>query len=113
MKNKEKRGKERLDLDLDIYGQDGELLGHVKDISSGGCFIETKKDIAKDKETLNVSIVVPDSHHKIDVECRIRRNVKDGIGTEIIMNEYNRSLFAQFLDSLSMFRRITRSEREK
>ncbi len=113
MKNKEKRKKERLDLGLDIYGQDGELVGHVKDISSGGCFIETKKDIAKDKETLNVSIVVPDSHHKIDVECRIRRNVKDGIGTEIIMNEYNRSLFSRFLDSLSMFRRITRSEREK
>lgn len=106
IEKKEKRGDERLDVSLEVYGQDGKLIGSITNISSDGCFIKTKKSFNKDKDILLVSIALPCAHHKIDIACEVIRSQENGVAVKFIMDDYNRSIFTSCIDSLSNFERV-------
>lgn len=108
MEKKEKRGNERLDISLEVYGEEGNLIGSIINISYDGCFIKTQKSFNKNKNILPISIALPCSHHKIDIACEVVWNQKNGIGAKFIMDDHNRSIFTSCIDSLSKFKRVNR-----
>ncbi|MGR3179224.1 MAG: PilZ domain-containing protein [Candidatus Anammoxibacter sp.] len=92
----ESRDQKRFDVSLNVYGSDGKLIGVTKDISSTGCFLETKKDLGKGIS--NISIEMPGTLGLTKMSCKIVRKEKSGVGIKLFLDGNDRKVFSQLKD---------------
>lgn len=99
----EKRKHKRIDYPINIYEENGKLLGKTIDISLEGFFIETQPDRFKLYEHINILFEIPahdegsSAYIKILTKCNIVRNTRNGIGTKFLMNERDNRSYLKFL----------------
>lgn len=84
------RKKSRYSSDIEVSLGNGSS-GFVRNISIGGCFIETKTDI---KNTFNIPIISFDPLKVVNLQCKVMWSNNTGIGTEFDLNDENRKVLS-------------------
>tara|TARA_B100000959_G_C14974941_1_gene621193 strand:- start:466 stop:768 length:303 start_codon:yes stop_codon:yes gene_type:complete len=99
MKQQNKRNIQRFSFAFNVYDKDGDLLGVTKNISPEGFFLETKKNVNKNK--LNISIELPRELGILSLDCKVVRNEDTGIGTKLFLDDENRKNFSRMIENLN------------
>lgn len=103
MRKEENRNMPRFNFSFKVYDPDGKLLGITKDISSDGCFLKTKEKIMRD--ILSISIELPGTLDRLDMECKVVRSDNVGVGTKLILDEENISNFSRVIENYNLFKK--------
>ena len=76
----------RFNLDLEVFEPEGALLGVTKNISLGGCFLETSRPI---KTNTILALNLPDNNEKIHALFQIVWKNNNGMGAKFSFNDEN------------------------
>ncbi len=66
--------------------------GFVRNISMGGCFIETTEN-----KIFNFSSILPDLLKEVNIQCGVKWKKHNGIGVKFNIDDKNRSILSRWL----------------
>lgn len=91
LKLRENRKYPRFVLRQEIWWIKGS--GSIRDISLGGCFVETKKH---ENNTFNISFVLPQTMRVVNALCEVRWSNNGGIGSRFILDRRNKKILSEW-----------------
>lgn len=103
MKQEENRRKHRrlgLDFGIQVFEHKGDLLGLAKNISLGGCFLETKQQI-KNKV---LAFELPDTLETVYTPYKVQWENDKGVGIEFNLDQINKKVLFRFMNDWSVVR---------
>ena len=101
-----KRKHQRVELEVRIADKDNRISGVTKNISAGGCFVETSEDfhLLPIGSTIPLFLEIPGGHAYIEIDGVIKHHGQEGNGMGIQFETPQRgisSLIDQFLKNYS------------
>ncbi len=94
LNEQEKREHPRLVESLKVFEPNGKLLGVTKDISLGGCFIETKEHT---NNAFNILFLLPQACGIVNALCEVKWSNNSGVGTALTLNTKNKVILSEWL----------------
>lgn len=91
---KQNRKYPRLEIGIEIFEPNGMFLASTKNISSGGCFLNTMQDITKHSI---ITFQLPETFERFYSTWDLRWKNDDGVGTMFNLDDTNKSILSQWL----------------
>ena len=97
VKKKRKHERKTFSTTIDYSTESGSYRDFIKDISSGGVFIETSNPFSVG-EVISMTLLLPEYNKKIKIQGDIVRMDKQGIGVKFKTSQVQEEIIKSFVD---------------